>query len=194
MNIKKTLFNIFLILGLVIVFNSHAVFAQNGRGMMGNTETDGLTGDSDDHLSIASVLPDILEKYGVQSAKNLDCKKLTAREFETIGDAVMEDIHPGDAHEQMDEMMGGEGSDSLEAMHVQMGKNYLGCNSSGNFSFGQGMMGGTWGLNNNSTSMMGWGRTVGYSWIWTLSCLVLYLSAVSFMILGSVFFWKRIKK
>ena len=52
----------------------------------------------------------------------ITCDKLTDEQLETIGEYYMEQMHPGEAHELMDEMMGGEGSDSLKQMHIQMAK------------------------------------------------------------------------
>ena len=55
------------------------------------------------------------------------CDKLTDEQLESIGDYYMEQMHPGKAHELMDKMMGGEGSDTLKQMHIQMAKR-LYCN------------------------------------------------------------------
>ena len=41
------------------------------------------------------------------------CDQLTEEQLEAIGDYYMEQMHPGEAHELMDKMMGGEGSESL---------------------------------------------------------------------------------
>lgn len=70
---------------------------------------------------------------------NLECDRLTDRDFERIGDAVMEQIHP-ETHEMMDAMMTslqtpersngvqeGEGTERLSLMHINMGKEYLNC-------------------------------------------------------------------
>lgn len=71
------------------------------------------------HESLEVVLEEIGQK---------DCDEYTQEEFERIGDAVMEQQHPGEAHEAMDLMMGGEGSENLRLMHINMGLGYLGCN------------------------------------------------------------------
>lgn len=70
------------------------------------------------------------------------CSKLSEPQFEMIGDYLMEQMHPGKAHETMDEMMGGEGSESLKQMHMAIAKRVY-CNdvnSAINTGFG-GMMG-----------------------------------------------------
>lgn len=50
----------------------------------------------------------------------VSCEDLTDEQLEAIGDYYMEQMHPGEAHEKMDEMMGGEGSESLKNMHISM--------------------------------------------------------------------------
>ena len=74
----------------------------------------------------------------------ISCDKLIDEQLEAIGDYYMEQMHPGEAHELMDEMMGGEGSESLKTVHINMAKTIY-CNE--NVS-SYGMMGG------NMMSMM----------------------------------------
>lgn len=50
----------------------------------------------------------------------VSCSELTESQLAAIGDYYMEQIHPGEAHEVMDEMMGGEGSETLEQAHIRM--------------------------------------------------------------------------
>ncbi len=57
----------------------------------------------------------------------ISCDNLTNEQLETIGDYYMEQMHPDEAHEYMDKMMGGEGSESLKQMHINMAKSFY-CN------------------------------------------------------------------
>lgn len=50
----------------------------------------------------------------------ISCDTATDEQLELIGDYLMEQMHPGKAHEYMDSMMGGEGSESLRQAHIQM--------------------------------------------------------------------------
>lgn len=72
------------------------------------------------------------------------CSKLTEGQLEMIGDYLMEQMHPGEAHELMDRLMGGEGSESLRLVHIAMAKRIY-CNDisdAANYGMmGYGMMG-----------------------------------------------------
>ena len=54
----------------------------------------------------------------------IQCNQLTDDQLEIIGEYYMEQMHPGELHEQMDEMMGGESSEQLKQMHIAMGKSF----------------------------------------------------------------------
>lgn len=75
------------------------------------------------------IASEILAKQNITDVNKIDCSKVSNEDFELLGDAVMERM-AGDheLHEQMDTMMGGEGSVSLAQMHIAMGSNWLGCN------------------------------------------------------------------
>ena len=81
------------------------------------------------------------------------CDNLTDDQLEAIGDYYMEQMHPGESHELMERMMGGEGSAQLRQAHISMAR-MLYCNESG--SGMTGMMGG--GMMN---MMMGSGNMMG---------------------------------
>ena len=51
---------------------------------------------------------------------NAGCGNLSDGQLEQIGEYYMEQMHPGQVHEYMDRMMGGEGSESLKQQHIQM--------------------------------------------------------------------------
>lgn len=75
----------------------------------------------------------------------ISCDKFNDEQLEAIGEYLMEQMHPGEAHEMMDQMMGGEGSESLKQMHIQMAKGIY-CDEEGDMMMGSGMM--------NSRNMM----------------------------------------
>ena len=85
----------------------------------------------------------------------ISCDELTDEQLESIGDYYMEQMHPGQAHEVMDKMMGGEGSESLRQTHILMARR-LYCNE--NVPMGYGIIG--------SGGMMGagmMGSPLGYT-------------------------------
>ena len=90
----------------------------------------------------------------------IGCDKLTDEQLEAIGDYYMEQMHPGKAHEMMDKMMGGEGSESLRQVHITMAKRIY-CNEDvGGMTGSGGMMGmmgsgGMMGMMNMMRMMMG---------------------------------------
>ena len=58
------------------------------------------------------------------------CNSLTEVQMEKIGEYLMEQMHPGEAHEQMHDMMGlQEGSALEEQFHINMTQNMY-CNNS----------------------------------------------------------------
>ncbi len=113
--------------------------------------------------SIADVIDEITQSHNVSSQSELSCDAVTDDQFEELGDAVMQTmIGDDEAHEVMDNMMGGEGSTSLRSMHIAMGQRYLGC-AQGQFGT-MGMMGMMGGLRGGDGFMMSnfyspWGMT-----------------------------------
>ena len=133
---------------------------------------------ADNNLSTDQILNEIKQAQNVTEISQTSCDKVTDEQFEKLGDAVMGVMHPDEKqHELMDQMMGGEGSASLKAMHILMGQRYLGC--AGNVT-GGGMMGNSFGnfgmmsnwsdyanfssRNNFMNSMMGSGWS-GFGWL-----------------------------
>lgn len=87
---------LFLVVGLVLLLGISLVYAQ------------------DHNFAEAEQLID----------SGVGCNQLTDEQFELIGEYYMERMHPGEAHELMDEMMGGEGSANLRLVHINMGKRF----------------------------------------------------------------------
>ena len=86
----------------------------------------------------------------------ISCDQLSEEQLEVIGDYYMEQMHPGEAHETMDEMMGGEGSESLRLMHINMARTFY-CGEHDVISSGMiNMMMGRSGM-----GMMGSNNTIG---------------------------------
>ncbi len=130
---------------------------------------------------------------------NASCSDLTEAQLEMIGDYYMEQMHPGEAHELMHKMMGGEDSETIKSMHIQMAKSiYCGETSSmmgsGMMSMmGSGMMGssGTQGMMGSgmmgSYGMMGSNTMYGYGatnylgvplYVWNFLYLLLVIGAI----------------
>src|SRR3989344_5912975 len=84
----------------------------------------------------------------------ISCDKLTDEQLESIGDYYMEQMHPGEAHEMTNQMMGGEGSESLSQVHINMAKR-LYCNEDVGGMMGGGMMNVMIGNNMMGSGMMG---------------------------------------
>jgi len=61
------------------------------------------------------------EALEIMQAK-IPCSELSDDQLEILGDYYMEQMHPGDLHEVMDERMGGEGSENLRLVHINMAK------------------------------------------------------------------------
>ena len=138
-------------------------------------------------LAIVAVLAQEGHNNEIEEGKKLveskiSCNKLSNEQLEAIGDYYMEQMHPGEAHEIMDNMMGGEGSESLKQVHINMAKR-LYCNE--NIYIGYGMMG-SGGMMNAMNNFIGYGMMseggrYGYSWvffgwiIWLLVITVLVL-------------------
>ncbi len=129
------------------------------------------------------------------------CSQLAEAQLEEIGDYYMEQMHPGEAHEVMDNMMGGEGSESLRQMHIAIAKR-LYCNDiSGMANYGMmGMMMGG-GMMNMAigTGMMGnfgygmMGNLGGYWSFLNILSLLLLIGLVILVYLWIIKLWRDIK-
>jgi hypothetical protein len=169
--------------------------------------------DTDVHdISIDEVLQKILENQNISTVDELNCEYVTDDEWELLGESVMGIMHPDpEVHDQMDNMMGGEGSESLRIAHIRMGQNYLGCGTGyGMMGFGMGMMGGGMiaplnkGFSGKGSMMSGMVNSMGisrYPFLFTRfgagSMVIAWLFMIGFWIIvfaALVWLFKQIKK
>ena len=136
-------------------------------------------------LNIAIVLAQGSHDSGIEEGKKLveskiSCDKLSNEQLESIGDYYMEQMHPGEAHEIMDNMMGGEGSESLKQVHINMAKR-LYCNE--NVYIGYGMMGSGGMMNMMGRGMMGnYPTYYGYNSFWNALWLGFFMGVIALII------------
>lgn len=131
-----------------------------------------------------------------QEAKELikskiPCSELTEDQLEHLGDYYMEQMHPGEAHELMDKMMGGEGSESLRQMHIAMAKRLYCDDINGMANYGMmGMMMGGGMMNMALGNNMGSGMTgnLGYG-SWYLSFVNLLYAILLIGLIILVYLW-----
>lgn len=98
-------------------------------------------------LATAHVGEDELNHTKEIIASDTPCSELTEDEIANIGDYYMEQMHPGEMHDVMDEHMGGEGSEILRQAHIDMGQEFYCDRFTSDSSSQRGwmpMMGGTW--------------------------------------------------
>ncbi|MBS3132814.1 hypothetical protein J4470_01635 [Candidatus Woesearchaeota archaeon] len=136
------------------------------------------------------------------------CSELTEQQLELIGEYYMEQMHPGEEHEAMDELMGGEGSETLRLMHMRMAQSFY-CGdrtamSSGmmNMMMGRngGMMGassikGSGGMNNMMQGVMGsWGYGYGYGNFVNVLYVMLLVGLIILVYLWAIKMWRGLSK
>jgi hypothetical protein len=135
-------------------------------------------------------------------AKNLidqkiECSKLSTDQLDKIGDYYMEAMAPGQGHESMESIMGGEGSDSLKQAHIFMARRWycgdavgLGMMGMMTGSYGPGVMnweGNQSGVYNGRGSMMGFNPNRGYNMMFGYGggwMFIIYVLSVVFLIVG----------
>jgi len=106
----------------------------------------------------------------------ISCDKLTDGQLEAMGDYYMEQMHPGEAHEMMDQMMGGEGSESLRQVHINMAKR-LYCNEDIGGMMDGGMM------NMMGSGMIGnYPAYYGYNNFWNVLWMVFLIGAIALIV------------
>ena len=125
----------------------------------------------------------------------ISCDKLTDEQLESIGDYYMEQMHPGEQHELMDKMMGGEGSDTLKQMHIQMAKRlYCKEDVGGMMSGGMmNMMMGSGGMMNMMGTNMMSGSFGGSSWwLWSVVGMLFWIALLVALILLIIWLYKKV--
>jgi len=154
--------------------------------------------DEDYSKSIETVLQEISNEQGIEGNEQIDCELVTDEQLEELGEALMDLMHPNPReHQLMDDWMGGEESESLRAMHIMMGAQYLGCDYGGwaggmfpmmSHGWGRGMMGEYYSADRKGgygTMMDGWrygpmhdGGFGGVGWIWDIIILLIIILGV----------------
>lgn len=119
--------------------------------------------------------------------QKIPCSELNEEQLEIIGDYYMEQMHPGEAHIKMDEMMGGEGSESLRQMHINMGIRFY-CNGNTNNNYD--MMDMIMGRNTQERDINGvYGY--GFSWIFNWIFIIIVIIALVLLIVWLI---KQVQK
>ena len=108
----------------------------------------------------------------------VSCDKLTNEQLEIVGDYYMEQMHPGEQHEMMDEMMGGEGSESLKQVHINMARNIY-CGESGGM-----MNGGMMNMMDGGNMMAGnyYGGYNIFGWLFTILVITILVLIILLLI------------
>ena len=135
-----------------------------------------------------------------------DCSTLSDSQLEAIGEYLMEQMHPGAAHERMDAMMGGEGSESLRNAHMQMaqviycGRTDVSLTYGGMMGMGMmggygmmgsgGMMSGNW--QGAPYGMMGYGYPDSSGW--SIFDILLLILLVGLIVAVYLHIWSKVKK
>jgi len=131
------------------------------------------------------VLQEIRTNQGLGKSDRIDPEKVSDEQLEELGDALMSVMHPDPReHEWMDNMMGGEGSATLSAMHRIMGYNYLGGYYGG--MMGPGMMGS--GMMSSSPAYDPWQRghgmmDIGYGNVFMWIIFLILLTVIIYLVI-----------
>ena len=112
------------------------------------------------------------------------CSELTEDQLEMIGDYYMEQMHPGELHEVMDSQMGGEGSESLKLVHINMARSFY-CGQSRAMPIGMmNMM-----MNRGGYNMMGYYGSpygwLGFGWVGMI-LMILFWVAIIWIIIWAI--------
>ena len=134
-----------------------------------------------------------INQQEINTAKSLidsktSCKSLSDSQLEIMGEYYMEQMHPGESHELMHQMMGlKEGSEDEEQFHINMAKAIY-CGEENVFGSGGMMSGGMMGMmmgGNMGYGMMGnnpFGYGYGYWSFWNIVWSLLWIGLIILVI------------
>jgi len=134
--------------------------------------------------SIDSILVEIRKEQGLNVNAKINPDKVSEKNLEELGDSVMEAMIGNHAeHERMDQMMGGDGSPALKAMHSSLAYRYLSGVPIEWMGYGGMMNGNNRGgipmMSNNGFGMMNWGWG---GWIIGIIVFVIILIGIGLII------------
>jgi hypothetical protein len=122
MNIQSTSYEymgkkLLILIATIFVFG----FVFSGVVLIADSNGDEVHG-----KPIEVVLQEIREHQGLGPDELIDPRKVSKKDLEELGEAVMSIMHPDpEEHRLMDDMMGGEGSARLARMHRRIALNYF---------------------------------------------------------------------
>jgi uncharacterized membrane protein len=129
--------------------------------------------------SIDTIMSEIRQEQGAQNNDKINPDKVSQAKLEELGDSVMEAMIGNTAmHDQMDQKLGGDGSASLTAYHINLGYNYLAGSQNGMMRFnntGNGSVG-IGGMMGN----LGWGGIIMGAIIFVLLIAILFFVIKAF--------------
>jgi len=140
-------------------------------------------------------LANAITQQEISEAKSLidskvNCKSLSDSQLEIIGEYYMEQMHPGESHELMHQMMGlKEGSDAEKQFHINMAKAIY-CGETNAFGAGGMMSGGMMSMMMGGGSMMGYEMMGNYGYgfgYWNFVNILYIILLVGLIIL--VYIW-----
>src|SRR3989344_4112151 len=136
-----------------------------------------------------------INQQEINTAKSLidsktSCKSLSNSQLEIMGEYYMEQMHPGESHELMHQMMGlKEGSEAEEQFHINMAKAIY-CGEKNVFGSGGMMDMGMMGMMMGGGNMMGYGMMgsnpfgygYGYWSFWNIIWSLLWIGLIILVI------------
>lgn len=140
-------------------------------------------------LSLSIVIADESIDEGKKLVNSkVSCNNLNETQLEKIGDYIMEQMHPGEQHTSMENMMGGEESETLKQSHINMARRFY-CGENSINMMGGGMMAGMM----YGNGMMGYGSS-GMWWLWAVLGILFMLGLVLLVWILIIKYWKEINK